>query len=89
MIQYYSYLWGCRYAKPDEKLFDQLPQALRSQVEVSLKRQLVERVNLFHGLSAGCLVELVSRLVPLIALPDDYIILQGEVGREMLFIKMY
>ena len=122
VCSYYSYLWECRYAKPDEHLFEALPQALRaqvrtcfpphprapprplahlarlelthphpvphpadppSQVDVSLKRQLVERVTLFQGLPLPCLVELVSRLVPLISLPDEYIILQGEVGQEV------
>ena len=85
---YYRYLWDCRYAKQDADLFDGLPQNLMMQVDVSLKRQLVEQVELFQNVSLTCLVELVRRLVPMISLPDEYVIIQGEEGKEMLFLKM-
>ena len=48
------------------------------QLDISLKRELVERVNLFSGLTLACLVEVVSKLAPIIALPDEYVIVQGE-----------
>lgn len=85
---FYQYLWECRYAKPDEDLLHALPVNLKAQVEVSLKRQLVERVKLFESLSLPCLVDLVTRLVPLISLPDEYVIVQGEEGDEVLFLKV-
>jgi len=88
VISFYSYLWDCRYAKPEEAMFDQLPHVLRTQVDVSLNRQLVERVLLFRTMPIDCLVEIVSRLQAVISLPDEYVMMQGDQGDEMLFIKM-
>ena len=52
------------YLPSDRELLDGLPPTLRSQVDLSLKRTLIERVALFHELQLPCLLDLVARMLP-------------------------
>lgn len=45
------------------------------------------QVTLFENMSTPCLVAIIQRLVQVVALPDEYIFSQGEVGQEMVIVQ--
>lgn len=64
VCNFYEYTWSNRHADSSaEHQFAALPAALRIQLELSVKRKLVEAVTLFENMSTPCLVAIIQRLV--------------------------
>ena len=87
VVGYYNYLWHCRYASDDERLFNDLPTTLRTQLDVAVKRQLITQVAFLKPLELPCLAAVIQRLLPVVAMPGECVIKQGELGHEMLLIR--
>ena len=68
-------------------LFHELPQYMRQEVALFLNKDMIERVPIFQGCSITFITAILMKLKPSVCLPNDYIIRQGEVGREMYFIS--
>ena len=84
---YYDYLWACGHHTNEERLFHELPEKLRVQLMMTKKKPLIEAVDLFQNISAMCTVDLVEALSPVITLPREYVMVQGQLGDEMYFIN--
>ncbi|CAM9581604.1 unnamed protein product, partial [Phaeothamnion confervicola] len=84
---YYEYLWDSGQTSYNANLFGDLPDKLRLQLNVALKRRLIEKVPLFKLCSATGVIALVQNLQPHIILPNDLIIRQGETADAMFFIS--
>ena len=68
------------------KLLAEIPISLRRQLCLTLNRKLFTGVPLFKFCDVKCILSLVDRLQPMIFMPGDYIIRQGEIGRALYFI---
>lgn len=82
---YYEYLWESRMGQ-DERLFDDLPPALRIEVALQLNRPILERVPFFRGAGEPFLRELTQHLRPAVFTPGELVLRRGDVGHRMYFI---
>ncbi len=83
---YFAYIWQTRKGFNEAEILDALPSALRRDVEMHLRRDIVAKVPFFRGADNLMLGAIVSRLHPCVALPDERIIRRGEIGSAMYFI---
>jgi len=83
---YYSYLWQTRRGFDEAAVLSELPPAIRTQVEMHLRRDIVAKVPFFRGADARMIRALVAQLKPRIALPGELVIQKGDIGESMFFI---
>lgn len=83
---YYDYLWSRNKGIQEEEILTDLPNSLRTEVSMFLYRDVLAKVPLFQEANKVFLNALVKLLKPIIYSPNDYIIVQGEMGKEMYFI---
>lgn len=85
---YYLYLWETRRSVSDEgAILAELPHTLATDISLYLNRAVLEKVPLFRGAPELFLREVVRELVPVVFLPEDYIIRQGEHADCMYFVS--
>jgi potassium voltage-gated channel Eag-related subfamily H protein 7 len=83
---YYDYLWLSGQSIHDKNLFDQLPESLNLQLDLSLKRKLIEGVPMFKEISPLSVLAIIRKLSGTIAVPEEVIMRQGEQGDCMYFL---
>ena len=82
----------CQHTWKTQKSFDELgildflPPKIRADVAMDVHYETMRNVKLFHGCDPGLLKQLVTKLRPMLFLPDDYICKKGDVGKEMFII---
>ena len=84
---YYDYLFACGHHINEGDLFRELPEKLRLQLAMHKKKPLIRGVAMFQNVSAQCTVAIVESLVPVIMLPREYVVVQGQRGHEMFFVS--
>ena len=84
---YYSYLWQSRRGLDEASLILELPEYLQQEVQLFLNKDIISKVPLFHECDEQFKSAVVVKLIPIVLLPDSYIVRKGEVGREMYFIS--
>jgi hypothetical protein len=85
VLDYYDYLYESRNAV-DHSVLEELPDSIQVRLSVAQNRGLIQTVPLFADCSTACVIRLVQKLVPLIALPGEFIIVEGEEGSEMFLV---
>ncbi len=83
---YYTYLWEQRLVYDESDILNDLPQSLRTEVALCLKRDIIENVPLFRGASDAFIREIALEMKPVVFLPGDEVIRAGERGDDMYFI---
>ncbi len=83
---YYSYLWEKQRGVSATAILDDMPRSLSQEILLFLNRELVHRVELFDGADELFVRESVQLLKPMVFLPGEYIIRQGEYGDCMYFL---
>ena len=83
---YHDHLWERRLVADEDALLAGLPPALRDDVALHLRRDLVEGVPLFEGASDAFLREVALQMRSFVALPGDVVVRAGGPGREMFVI---
>ena len=83
---YYSYLWTRQRGVSASSILDDIPKSLSQEILMFLNREVVNRVELFHGADELFIRESVQLLKPKVFLPDEFIIRQGEYGDCMYFL---
>jgi voltage-gated potassium channel len=83
---YYSYLWEKQRGISASNVLDDIPRGLSQEILMFLNREVVNRVDLFRGADELFLRESVQLLRPMVFLPGEYIIRQGEYGDCMFFL---
>ena len=83
---YYEYLWKQRIGANESEFITGLPDGLKTEVELFLKRDILERIPLFKGISDSFLREVSLHLRPVVYTPGDYIFKKGDRGSEMYFV---
>eukprot|EP01060_Flectonema_neradi_P012497 TRINITY_DN192_c5_g1_i1.p1 TRINITY_DN192_c5_g1~~TRINITY_DN192_c5_g1_i1.p1 ORF type:complete len:485 (+),score=69.17 TRINITY_DN192_c5_g1_i1:100-1554(+) len=84
---YYGYLWQSRRGLDEASLILELPEYLQQEVQLFLNEDIISKVPLFHECDEQFKSAVVVKLIPIVLLPDSYIVRKGEVGREMYFIS--
>ena len=84
---YYRYLWETHRSTATGTLLEELPHTLEVDLALYLNRDILERVPYFANADALFIREIVQRLQPLVFLPGDTIIRQGEHGESMYFLS--
>jgi voltage-gated potassium channel len=85
VLDYYDYLFESRNAV-DHSVLEELPDSIQVRLSVAQNRGLIQKVPLFADCSTACVIRLVQKLVPIIALPGEFIIVEGEEGSEMFLV---
>jgi hypothetical protein len=83
---YYSYMWEKQRGISASTVLDDIPRGLTQEILMFLNRDVVNRVDLFRGADDLFLRESVQLLRPMVFLPGEYIIRQGEFGDCMYFL---
>ncbi|WP_456427079.1 cyclic nucleotide-binding domain-containing protein [Rhodocaloribacter sp.] len=83
---YYAYLWEQRLVYDESDILNDLPQSLRTEIDLFLKRDIIENVPLFRGASDAFIREIALEMKPVVCLPGDEVIRAGERGDDMYFI---
>ncbi len=83
---YYAYLWETRKSVSAVSPTADLPSSLSMEILLFLNRTLLSKVELFRSASDPFIREVVQLLQPMVFLPDDFIIRQGEYGDCMYFL---
>ncbi|MBL7999612.1 MAG: cyclic nucleotide-binding domain-containing protein [Candidatus Kapabacteria bacterium] len=87
ITDYYDYMWEKRLGYDESAILSTLPTALRKDIVLYLKRDVIERVTIFHDASEDFIHDIAAHLHPQIAMPGDYIFNIGDIGRSMYFIS--
>ena len=83
---YYKYLWKQKIGANESEFISGLPDGLKTEVELFLKRDILERIPLFKDISDSFIREVSLHLRPVVYTPGDYIFKKGDRGDEMYFI---
>jgi voltage-gated potassium channel len=84
---YYNYLWESRRSVESVDALAGLPHTLGTDIALYLNRAILEKVSLFKDVGEIFIREVIRLLEPLVFLPEDHIIRQGEYGDCMYFVN--
>ncbi len=84
---YYAYLWETQRTIASVSITEELPHTLSMEISLFLNRGILGKVSLFKNTNEIFIREIVKLLQPMVFLPDDYIIRQGEYGDCMYFLS--
>ncbi|MCX6926758.1 MAG: cyclic nucleotide-binding domain-containing protein, partial [Verrucomicrobia bacterium] len=84
---YYQYIWETRRSAETAGFLDELPHTLKMDIVLFLNQRIIEKVPLFKHADEIFIREVVQFLEPVVFLPEDYIIRQGEFGECMYFLS--
>jgi hypothetical protein len=84
---YYAYLWETQKSVTTASITDELPHTIAMEVLLFLNRTILSKVSLFRNANEIFIREIVQLLRPIVFLPGDYIIRQGEYGDCMYFLS--
>jgi len=86
ILNYYVYIWKKRLGFDETSFLEGLPSGLRTEVEVFLKRDILQKIPLFKGVEDNFLKEVSLHLRPVVYTPGDFIFKEGDLGNEMHFV---
>lgn len=84
---YYRYLWTHRVGHDEHELLRELPPSLRTEVALTLKKDLIEKVPLFQNTSPAFVRDIALEMRAVVYMPGDWIVREGARGQDMYFIS--
>ena len=84
---YYAYLWETQKSVTTVSITEELPHTIAMEILLFLNRTILSKVSLFRNAHEIFIREIVQLLRPIVFLPGDYIIRQGEFGDCMYFLS--
>ncbi len=87
IFEYYSFLWERNLGYDEAVILSELPEVLRIEIAMAMKREFIEKVPFFHGASPQLVREIAVELRPVLFRPGDAIFRAGEIGRHIYFIS--
>jgi len=84
---YYHYLWETRKGYDEVTILGDLPLPMKVELSMFLHKEIIEKVPIFRGANTTIIRRIILNLVPVVFAPGDYIVVEGEIGREMFFIS--
>ena len=86
--QYVEYQWKSSRVLNREGFLRDLSYPLYKEINLMLHGHLINSVPLFKDVDADCMVMLTCSLKPIVFLPNDFIIREGQVGTQMYFLRI-
>ena len=83
---FHEYLLECGHTRATDEHLRSLPQSLRENLNLSLRRHLIEAVPLFRALTTFELMELLHAVDTRITVPGEVVVRAGTSGDEMYFV---
>ncbi len=83
---YFDYAWEQNLVSDEDATLSELPPALREEVALYLRRDLVRNVPLFRDASDAFVREVALHMRSFVCLPGDVVVRAGDHGHEMFFI---
>ena len=83
---YYSYVWAKQKGVDATNALEGIPQSLTQEILLFLNRDLLARVEIFKAADELFLRESVRLMKPVVFLPGEYVIRQGEFADCMYFL---
>ena len=87
ILEYYEYLYTSSQSMQDLNLLGDLPPSLSTRLAITVHRRIVVRAPLFNSLSDLALLNVLTRLRPLIYVPGQVIAMSGSKLTHINFIK--
>uniref|UniRef100_A0A7S1CN86 Cyclic nucleotide-binding domain-containing protein n=1 Tax=Bicosoecida sp. CB-2014 TaxID=1486930 RepID=A0A7S1CN86_9STRA len=87
MRQYYSLYLDNKPFYDEAAIMRELSPALRRDVVMFMNKDLISKVPFLRDADSGFLSEISPLLKPVRSIPGDFIIIAGEVGREMFMLS--
>lgn len=86
IVAYYDYCWARNLDVEEHKLFTNLHGTLKRNLVFSLHKHLIMKVPMFHDITEPCLEAIIHALKSRVFLPNEWVCLKGERGKEMFFV---
>ncbi len=83
---FYSYMYQKRLGYDESSFLQGLPDTLRNEVSLHLKKESVEKIPLFQSAGEEFIKDIALHLKPVVFTPGDYVFKEGEIGKEMYFV---
>ena len=83
---YYEYLWSRHKGLDEQSMLKDLPESLRLDIMLHMARDVLEQVPLFRHCSPVLRNSLLVALKPATYAPGNYLVWEGEVGGNIIFI---
>ena len=87
ILEYYEYVYTSSQSMEDLRLLQDLPPSLATRLAISIHRRIVARAPLFSALSDISLLHVLARLTPVIYVPGQIVMVEGEQIKMVNFIK--
>lgn len=87
IYEYYSFLWERHLGYDEALILSELPEPLRVEIAMAMKREFIEKVPFFQGASPQLIREIAVELRPVLIRPGEYVFRAGEMGRHIYFIS--
>ena len=86
VITYYQHILNKRLTDNDNKIINDLPQALQHELQIYMNMRLIRNLPIFKDSSQQCLKDLAAALEQKYYGPGQTVINIGEIGHEMYII---
>ena len=86
VVDYLHHVWRETRGVHEDEVLPRLPEWVREDISWHLYSELLKKVPLFGSAGPQFLQHLMSRLTSHIFPPDELVMLEGELGKEMYFI---
>lgn len=86
IYDYHYYVWKTRFGYDEGDFLKALPKGLKGEVSLHLKREVIERVDLFRNADPVFRKEAALRLHPEVLTPGERVVEAGRHGEEMYFV---
>lgn len=84
---YYEHLWESRLGKDENEILSEIPDPLRTDLALYMRKDLITKVPFFRRASEELLRDIVMALKPRVFLPGTKIIEKGEAGTCMYIVS--
>lgn len=83
---YYDYIWKKKLGFDESIFLSGLPQGLRNEVSLLLRKEILQKIPLFDGVGDEFLNEVSLYMRPIVCVPNEYVFKEGDTGNEMYFV---
>ncbi|HRX53912.1 MAG TPA: cyclic nucleotide-binding domain-containing protein [Verrucomicrobiales bacterium] len=84
---YYGHLWESRMGQDEASILGDLPESLRVDLALAMRRDLIHKVPFFREAHEELLKDVVMALRPVVYPPGAYLIREGEAGDCMFIVS--
>lgn len=83
---YYTYMYKKRMGFDEERFLEGLPNSLKTEISLHLKKEVIDKIDLFKDANEEFVREISLHLKPLVLTPNDCVFKAGDEGNEMYFV---